>query len=65
MLEFAQNKVELPTGGPEHMFTFPSIKGGKNMGIMLNKDQFTEVAEVPGVTDADGDAFDFMNPIKS
>ena len=32
---------------------------------MLSKDQFTEVAEVPGVTDADGDAFDFMNPIKS
>ena len=63
MLKFAQNKVELSTGFPEHMFTFPSR--GKITGIMLSKDQFTEVAEVPGVTDADGDAFDFMNPIKS
>ena len=61
MLKFAQNKVELPTGFPEHMFT----SRGKNMGIMLSKDQFPEVAEVSGVTDADGDAFDFMNPIKS
>ena len=32
------------------------------MGIMLSKDQLTEVAEVSGVTDADGDAFDFMDP---
>ena len=31
------------------------------MGIMLTKDQLTEVAEVSGVTDADGDAFDFMD----
>ena len=32
------------------------------MGIMFSKDQRTEVAEVSGVTDANGDAFDFMDP---
>ena len=57
-----QDKVELPTGVPEHMFSFPEQYGGKNMGIKLTKDQLTAVAEVSGVTDADGDAFDFMDP---
>ena len=51
-----QDKVELPTGVPEHMFSFPEQYGGKNMGIMLSKDQLTE-----GVTDADEDSFDFMD----
>ena len=32
------------------------------MEIMLSKDQLTEVAEVSGVTDANGDLFDFMDP---
>ena len=57
-----QDKVELPAGVPEHMFSFPKQYGGKNMGIMLSKDQLTEVAEVSGVTDVDGNAFDFMDP---
>ena len=57
-----QDKVELPTGVPEHMFSFPEQYGGKNMGIMLSKDQLTEVAEVSGVADADWDAFDFTDP---
>ena len=39
-----QDKVELPTGVSEHMFSFPEQYGGKNMGIMLSKDQLTEVA---------------------
>jgi len=54
-----QYKVEIPTGVPEHIFSFPERYGGKNMGIMLSKDQLTEVAEVSG--DGDGDAFDFMD----
>ena len=54
--------MELPTSVPEHIFSFPEQYGGKNIGIMLSKDQLTEVAEVSGVTDADGDAFDFMDP---
>ena len=32
------------------------------MGIMLSKDHLTEVAELSGVTDVDGDTFDFMDP---
>jgi len=55
-----QVKVKIPTGVPEHMFSFPEQYGGKNMRIMLSKDQLTEVAEVSGVMD--GDAFDFMDP---
>ena len=43
-----QDQEEIPTGVPEHM------------GIMLSKDQLTEVAEVSGVMD--GDVFDFMDP---
>ena len=58
-----QDKVELPTAVPERMFCYPKQYGGKNMGVMLSKDQLTEVAEVSGVTDADGDVFDFMDPI--
>ena len=46
----------------QNTFSFPKQYGGKNMGIMLSKDQLTEVVEVSGVTDADGNAFDFMDP---
>ena len=57
-----RGQVELPTRVPEHTFSFPEQYGGKNMGIMLSKDHLTEVAELSGVTDVDGDTFDFMDP---
>ncbi|KAK2548408.1 hypothetical protein P5673_031372 [Acropora cervicornis] len=64
VLEFAQNPWT--SGAPNrcsrtHVF-FPEQYGGKNMGIMLSKDHLTEVAELSGVTDVDGDTFDFMDP---
>ena len=57
-----RGQVELPTRFPEHTFSFPEQYGGKNVGIMLSKDHLTEVAELSGVTDVDGDTFDFMDP---
>ena len=35
----------------------------KEYGNNVEQRSVTEVAEVSGVTDADGDAFDFMDPI--
>lgn len=55
-----REKLEIPTGVPEHMFSFPGQYGGTNMEIILSKDQLREVSEVSGVMD--GDLLDFMDP---
>ena len=55
-----QDKLEIPAGIPDHMFSFPEQYGGTNMGIPLSKDELREVAEVSGVMDED--VFDFIDP---
>lgn len=54
----AQDKLEIPAGVPDHIFSFPEQYGGTNLGIPLHKDELTEVAELSGVMD--GDVFDFL-----
>ena len=44
----------------QNTFSFPERYGGKSMGIMLSKDQLTDIAEVSGVMDRD--VFDFKDP---
>ena len=53
-----QDKLEIPAGVPDHMFSFPEQYRGTNLGIPLGKDELTEVAELSGVMD--GDVFDFI-----
>ena len=54
-----QEKLEIPTGVPEHMFSFAGQYGGTNMEIKLSKDQLTEVSELSGVMD--GHLLDFID----
>ena len=53
-----QDKLEIPAGVPDHMFSFPEQYGGTNLKIPLGKDELIEVAELSGVMD--GDVFDFI-----
>ena len=53
-----QDKLEIPAGVPDHMFSFPEQYGGTNFGIPLGKDKLAEVAELSRVMD--GDVFDFI-----
>ena len=53
-----QDKLEIPAGVPDHMFSFPEQYEGTNLGIPLGKDELAEVAELSGVMD--GDVFDFI-----
>ena len=55
-----QANLEIPTGVPDHIFSFPEQYGGNSKGILLTKDQLKEVAHVSGVLDVD--SFDFMEP---
>lgn len=55
-----QDKLEVPAGVPDHIFSFPGYYRGSNMGIPLHKDELREVAELSGVMD--GDVFDFIGP---
>lgn len=48
-----QDKLEIPAGVPDHIFSFPGHYGGTNMGVPLNKDELREVAELSGVMDGD------------
>jgi len=34
-----QDKLEIPAGVPDHIFSFPGHNGGTNMGIPLHKDK--------------------------
>ena len=53
-----QDKLEIPAGVPDHMFSFPEQYGGTNLGIPLSKDELAEVDELSGVMN--GDVFDFI-----
>ena len=55
-----QDKLEIPAGVPDHIFSFLGHYGGTNMGVPLNMDALREVAELSGVMD--GDVFDFIEP---
>ena len=55
-----QDKLEIPAGVPDHMFSFPEQYGGTNMGIPLSKHELREVADVSGVMDED--VLDFIDP---
>ena len=48
-----QGNVFLPTGVPNHMFSFPESYGGQNLGIPITSDQLKEVAEVSGLLKVD------------
>ncbi|XP_028416829.1 uncharacterized protein LOC114541037 [Dendronephthya gigantea] len=48
----AQEKLEIPTGIPNHMFSFPENYGATNEGIHLSEEDIREVAEVSGVMNA-------------
>ena len=49
--------MELPTGIPDHVFSFPETYGGSNMGLNLKKGQIEDVAEVSGLLNVDTDDF--------
>ena len=55
-----QDKLEIPAGVPDHMFSFPEQYGGTNVGIPLSKDELREAADVSGVMDED--VLDFIDP---
>jgi len=55
-----QDKLEIPAGVPDHIFSFQGHYGGTNMGIQLHKDELREVAELSGVMD--GDMFNLIEP---
>ena len=57
-----QDKLEIPAGVPDHMFSFLEQYRGTNMGIPLSKDELREVADVSGVMDEEGM---FATPFKS
>lgn len=44
-----QDNLLLPTGVPNHMFSFPENYGGQNLGIPVTVDQVKEVAELSGL----------------
>jgi len=47
-----RQKIELPTGVPDHIFAFPTRYGGKQCGIIIPGDILADVAELSGVLDA-------------
>ena len=57
----AQNKLELPTGIPDHMFSFPENYGGTSEGTDIPAEYLDEVANLSGIVmGADIDNLDFM-----
>ncbi len=44
-----QDDLSLPTGVPNHMFSFPEGYGGNHCGIPVTQDALEEVAEVSGL----------------
>ena len=51
-----QKDLELPTGIPNHLFSFPEKYGAERMGIPLEFEQLQEVAELAGIP-SDQDTF--------
>lgn len=50
-----QANMVLPTGIPDHMFSFPDRYGGHEMGILLSEDKLKEVAEASGILESISD----------
>ena len=48
-----QEKLELPTGIPEHMFSFPEYYQGTKEGVGIPAQYLEEVAQLSGTMDAD------------
>lgn len=46
-----QKNLLLPTGVPNHMFSFPENYGGTQSGIPVSREQLREVAEISGLLD--------------
>ena len=46
-----QDNLSLPTGVPNHMFSFPERYGGNHCGVPITQDALQEVAEVSGLLD--------------
>ena len=44
-----QKELKLPTGVPNHMYSFPHKYGGDQHGIIVTQDNLQEVAEVSGM----------------
>ena len=44
-----QEKLDIPTGVPNHMFSFPEQYGAGSRGHKLRREQLREVAEVSGI----------------
>ena len=47
-----QKGLELPTGIPNHMYSFPHKYGGDQHGISVTEDMLQEVAELSGIMEA-------------
>ena len=52
----SQKDLELRTGVPNHLFSFPERYGAEKMGIPLQFEQLKELAELSGIL-TDQDAF--------
>ena len=52
-----QDKKQLPTGVPEHIYNFPEQYGGGHYGYAVQEASLQEVAELSGVLDDNYDDF--------
>ena len=50
-----QANLALPTGIPDHMFSFPDRHGGHEMGLPLSADNLKEVTEASGILESISD----------
>ena len=55
-----QENLGLPTGVPDHMFSFPETYGATDKGHKLRREHLRKVAEISGVLEVGH--FDFMEP---
>ena len=55
-----QNKLQLPSGVPQHMFQFPEKYGGENKGSPLQNELIEEVAVLSGVLETQLDDHPFV-----
>lgn len=53
-----QDKKELPTGVPEHIYNFPEQYGGSHCGHAVQEEHLQEVAELSGVLQENDDYLD-------
>lgn len=53
-----QAKKQLPTGIPDHVYSFPERYGGDKCGHVINEEHLKEVAELSGVLEGTDDFLD-------